>query len=82
MKGIHIHLRIQEFSSGGVQGQLTEKNCFFLLLFFSVLNLFYSFTEGVQWFILGNTTIFKVPEGVQYFQGGPNANFYRNIYNL
>ena len=64
-------MRIQEFSSGGIQAQLTEKNsanvCF---LFFLVLNLFYScFTEGVQWFIL-RKTIFMVPEGVQHFPGG------------
>ena len=31
--------------------------------------LFYSFTEGYQWFILRKTILFKVPEGVQYFTG-------------
>ena len=31
--------------------------------------LFYSFTEGYQWFILRKTIIFKVPEGVQHCTG-------------
>ena len=31
--------------------------------------LFYSFTEGYQWFILRKTIYFKVPEGVQHFTG-------------
>ena len=29
--------------------------------------LFYSLTEGYQWFILRKTIFFKVPEGVQHF---------------
>ena len=29
--------------------------------------LFYSFTEGYQWFILRKTIFSKVPEGVQHF---------------
>ena len=31
--------------------------------------LFYSFTEGYQWFILRKTIYFKVPEGAQHFTG-------------
>ena len=31
--------------------------------------LFYSFKEGYQWFILRKTISFKVPEGVQHFAG-------------
>ena len=31
--------------------------------------LFYSFKEGYQWFILNKTIFFKVPEGVQHFTG-------------
>ena len=31
--------------------------------------LFYSFKEGYQWFILRKTIFFKVPEGVQHFTG-------------
>ena len=31
--------------------------------------LFYSFKEGYQWFILKKTIFFKVPEGVQHFTG-------------
>ena len=31
--------------------------------------LFYSFKEGYQWFILRKTVFFKVPEGVQQFTG-------------
>ena len=31
--------------------------------------LFYSFKEGYEWFILRKTIFFKVPEGVQHFTG-------------
>ena len=31
--------------------------------------LFYSFKEGYQWFILRKTVFFKVPERVQQFTG-------------
>ena len=55
------------------------------------LNLFYSFTVGVQWLFQRKLLFSKVSEGVQIFQGGPtfpgggggsNAIFYRNPYNL
>ena len=37
--------------------------------------LFYSFKEGYQWFILNKTIFFKVPEGVQHLKGeGANVN--------
>ena len=57
------HARIQEFSPGG---RGSEKNP--LITFFRH-RLFYSFTEGYQWFILRKTIFFKVPEGVQHFTG-------------
>ena len=51
--------------------------------------LILQFTKGVQWFynienypfprIQRGSNIFK---GVHFFQGGPNANFYRIPYNL
>ena len=83
------HARIQEFLSGkgggggGVQTRGQE---------ISPVNLFFfNLTEGVQWFYYFS----KDPEGVQHFPfggggvqhfpgvgGGPNANFYRNPYNL
>ena len=54
----------------GVRAQLTEKPLTtFFGLFFLALNLFYSFTEKVQWFILTKTTIFQVPQRVQHFRG-------------
>ena len=61
---------------------------------FLVLNLFYSFTEGVQCFFKENYNFPRFQRGSNIFQegggvqlvpgggGGPNANFYRNGYNL
>ena len=61
---------------GGVQVQLPDNSSDVFLCFFLVLNLFYSFTEGVQ----KKTKFSKVSEGSNIFQGGggPNASFYRN----
>ena len=58
----------------------------FVFVFFSP-QLILQFTEGVQqWFYYGKKIHFsKDPEGIQVFPGGgggPNANFYRNPYNL
>ena len=39
--------------------------------------LFYSFTEGYQWFILRKTIYFKVPEEIQHFTGEGGPNFSR-----
>ena len=70
---------------GGVQAQLAENssgNIFFS--FFLVLNLFYSFTEGVQWLFQRNYNFQRFhnifQEGSNSFQWDPNANFYRNPY--
>ena len=59
---------------------------------FLVLNLFYSLQRGSNGFITEKTILLKGSrggptfsrEGVQPFPGGggPNANFYRNPYNL
>ena len=62
-----MHVRIQEFSSGGVQVSLTKKApMFFFLFFFSPqLNLQKSNGQFQR-----NLSCFKVPEGVQHFPGG------------
>ena len=39
------------------------------LITFFMHQLFYSFKEGYQWFILRKTLFFKAPEGVQHFTG-------------
>ena len=49
---------------GGVQVQLPDNSSDVFLCFFLVLNLFYSFTEGVQW-------LFKRKPNFQRFQRGP-----------
>ena len=74
-------MRIQEFSSGGVQVSLTKKssdNVFFCLFFFSPQLILQKSNGQFQ----SNLSFFKVPEGVQhfpggsdFFQGGPNCLF-------
>ena len=84
------HARIQELLPGGGGGgggsmpdcQKTVRTTFFL-----VLNLFYSFYRGCPMVISKKTIIFQgqnLPGGVSSFfqSGGPNANFYRNPYNV
>ena len=65
---------------------LTTLDVFFFVFFFRlVLNLFCSLqrwsngciSEGVQLFPRGGSNFFKAGGG-----GGPNANFYRDPYNL
>ena len=62
-----------------------------VFFFFFSPQLILQFTEGVQWFyyrenytfprIQRDPTFFR--GGFTFFQGGgPNANFYRNSYNL
>ena len=55
--------------------------------YFKVLNLFYSLLRGPNGFITEKTILFQGPRGgptfsrgSNFFQGGPNANFYRNPY--
>ena len=59
--------------------------------FYLILSLFYSLQRGSNGFIAEKTILIltKDPEGIHYFQGGgvfnlfqggPNANFYRNPY--
>ena len=58
-------------SCQGVQVHLPENSSDNVgFLFFSVLNLFYSFTEGVQWLFQRKKLFSKVSEAVQLFQGG------------
>ena len=55
-----------------------------VLTCFLVLNLFYSFYRGCPMVISKKTIIFHGFRGGggQHLPGGPNANFYRNPYNL
>ena len=84
-----LHARIQDFiSGGGVQARQPENNLD-LFFVFLVLNLFYSLQRASNGFITEKTILSMDPEGVQhfpggsnFFHGGPNANFYRNPYNL
>ena len=91
--GTSPHARIPEFlPGGGVQARLSENSSEVFFSFFLILNFkILQFTEGVQWLIQGRLYFSKVSEGVQHFPGGgggggvqrgPNANFYRNPYNL
>ena len=57
--------------------------------YFKVLNLFYSLLRGPNGFITEKTILFQgsrggpaFSRGSNFLQGGPNANFYRNPYNL
>ena len=55
----------------GVQVLLPENSSDTLgFLFFLVLKLFYSFTEGIQWLFQRKLLFSKVSEGVQLFKGG------------
>ena len=65
---IAYHARIQEFSSGGVQVSLTKKalTTFFFLFFFSPQLILQKSNGQFQ----RNLSFFKVPEGVNIFQGG------------
>ena len=70
-----FHARIQEYLPGcpGLKTALTTS--------FLILNLFYSYIEGVQVSEEGPTL--SRGGGSNLFQGeGPNADFYRNPYNL
>ena len=52
-----------------------QKTALTMLFFvFAVLNLFYNFTEGVQWLFQGTLLFSKISEGVQLFQGGPTVS--------
>ena len=57
------HARIQEFSSGGVQVSLTKKS---FDVFFSPQLILQKSNGRFQRYL----SFFKVPEGVQHFQGG------------
>ena len=95
VKCLFMHAWIQEvLSAGGIQAWRPENslnNAFFLSP-----QLILQFTEGVKWFYYRETILFQGSRGgptftrggVQLFPrgggggGGPNANFYRNPYNL
>ena len=73
-----MHARIQEFSSGGVQVNLTNKSSdvfwFFFCYFFSVLSLFYrsrmvNFKENHH-FSRFQVGVLQLPGGSHFFQGG------------
>ena len=68
--------RIQDFSSGGVQVNLTKKSSdvfffffFFLCFFFSSPQLLLLESNG---YFRRKLSFFNVPEGVQHFPGGSN----------
>ena len=76
------------FQGGGGPGP-TARMQSGLFVFILVLNLFYSLQRASNGFITEKTILLKDPEGVQLFPGEsifvhgcPNANFYRNPYNL
>ena len=52
---------------GGSRPDCQQRFCF-LLLFFLVLNLFYNFTEGVQWLFQGNYNFPRFQRGSNIFQ--------------
>ena len=78
---------MQKFLPGGSRPdcQKTARTTFVL-----VINLFYCFTEGVNWLFQSKLELSKVSGGSNtyqgggsnFFQGDPNAKFYRNGYNL
>ena len=78
-------------AGGGVQVRRPENsldNVLLLLLLFLVLNLFNSL-QGIQWFYYRENYTFPMIQrgptfsrGSNFLQGGPNANFYKNPYNL
>ena len=74
-KSNRVHALIQEFLSGvggGVVEARRQENS--LDNVFLVINLFYSFTEWIQWFY------YRGEEGVQLLPGGRGVQ--RNPYNL
>ena len=79
---LFLHVRFQEFLSG-VQACRPENSLDKVFFFFSFL---VQFTVGVQWFnYRENYTFPRIQRGANIFQwggGGPNANSYRNPYNL
>ena len=91
------HTRIQDFCQGGSRpdGQKTVWTMFFFFfVFFFSPQPILQFTEGVKWFYYReNYTFPRIQRGSNIFQGGggggsnffqgdPNANFYRNPYYL
>ena len=88
---VSSHARIQGFLSGGgsrPNSQKTAWTFFFLFLFFSSA-YFTVYRGGPMALLLRKLNFQEDPEGVQHFPGGPtfsrgdpNANFYRNPYNL
>ena len=69
----HIHARIQEFSSGGVQVSPTKRSPdkFFFFFFFLVLSLF-NRSQMVNF-----KEIFRFSGGSNIFQGGGGPTFSR-----
>ena len=82
---------------GGCLGLTTRKQSgqSFFGFFFPSPQPILQFTEGVQWFYYRENYTFQGSRGgptfsrgggggggSNFFQGGPNANFYRNPYNL
>ena len=73
---------------GGVQARRPENILKPFFVFFSP-QLILQFTEGIQWLYNRENYTFEgsrggrtFSRGSNFFHGGPNANFYRNPYNL
>ena len=85
-----LHARIHFRGGGGmVQARRPENSLYIFCFFLLSLNLLNSTQRASNGFITEKTILSKDPEGVQHFRGGsnffhrgPNANFYRNQYNL
>ena len=80
------HARIQQFSSGGVQVNLTKKALTFFFLFFFLSSTYFT---RVKWLISKKITIFQGSKGVQHLPGGATFSrgvqlliLYKNPYNL
>ena len=86
MSHTHLHARIQDFISGGGGGGVQTRRPESSLDLLSLLHSLQRASNGV---LTEKTILSKDPEEVQHFPGrsnffhrGPNANFYRNPYNL
>ena len=76
-----VHARIKEFLSGGSRSDRPENSMdisFFLLLFFLVLNLFYSLQRGpiILFYYRENYTFLRIQRGFNIFHEG-GSNFFQ-----
>ena len=86
--GIYFRVCVCVCGGGGSRPN-SQKRVWTFFTVCLVLNLFYSLQRAAYGFITEKTILSKDPEGVKHFPRGsnffhlgPNANFYRNPYNL